>query len=269
MSVTELSVLLPTRGRTTALQSSLISLVDKAHDVSKLELLLAFDHDDVESIAYFNETIAPELKSKGCRYFCYGFERLGYLRLNEYLNSLAKTAKGRWLMFWGDDAIMISQDWDLRITEHTDFSVLRIPTHNCHPYAIFPIVPREWYEMFGYLSAHQLTDSWVSQVGYLSNIMQNIDVEVIHDRFDLTGNNNDSTYGERPMLEGNVKDPRDFNYIKYRKQRFSDAAKIANYLKEQGKDTSWWDNVLAGTQDAWTKMLSPENDPNKQLSKFK
>jgi hypothetical protein len=123
--------------------------------------------------------------------------------------------------------------------------------------------------MFGYLSAHQLTDSWVSQVGYLADIMKNIDVEVIHDRFDLTGNNNDSTYGERPMLEGNVGDPRDFNYAKYRQQRFSDAAKITNYLKEQGKDTTWWDNVLTGKQDAWAKMLSPENDPNKQLSKFK
>jgi glycosyltransferase involved in cell wall biosynthesis len=264
----DISVLLPTRGRTKALQSSLLSLAKLCKQPSGIEILLAFDDDDEDSYQWFCDNIADELTELGVEYTCYGFERLGYIRLNEYINHLAENARGRWLFFWGDDAIMESQDWDQRITEVTDFRVLRIPTHNLHPYAIFPIVPREWYQLFGYMSAHQLTDSWVSQIAYIMDIMHNIDVKVTHDRFDITGNNKDSTYENRPMLEGNINDPRDFNHETWRLHRWNDCSKLAKYLREQGQDTSWFDAVLERRQDPWAKMVSKEYDPNGQVSRL-
>ena len=267
MHKTDISVLLPTRGRTEILHRSLVSLADHAQDISRVEMLLAFDNDDLDSIEYFNTHTAPDLTGRGARFTCLGFERLGYIRLNEYLNSLAAHAKGNWLFFWGDDAIMESNDWDLRITEVNQFRVLRMPTHNCHPYAIFPIVPRKWYEMFGYLSPHQLTDSWISQVGYLIDRILNINVQVTHDRFDITGNNNDETFQNRPMLEGRPDDPRDFNHVTYRKQRFDDAGRIVDYLRTQSEDVTWFENVIAGKQDPWAKMCSKEYDPNRQISR--
>ena len=263
-----ISVLLPTRGRTDLLKRSLLSLVEHAKDISSVEILLAFDNDDTASYEFFQENIAPELDAHGCTYTAMGFERLGYIRLNEYLNALAKHAQGDWFFFWGDDAVMRSDDWDQRILEVNEFRILRIPTHNQHPYAILPIIPRAWFDVCGYISAHQLTDSWVSQIAYMLDIIQNIDVDVLHDRFDITGNNHDETWKNRPMLEGRPEDPRDFNYINWRRHRSNDADKIAAYLKSQGKDTLWWDDVCAGRQDPWAKMMSPEYDPNKQLSRF-
>lgn len=250
------------------LKTSLLSLADKADDATGIEMLLAFDDDDTASSSWCQEHILPELEQRSVSFTVMQFPRLGYIRLNEYINALAKYAKGDWLMFWGDDAVMLSQGWDTRITEVRDFRVLRIPTHNHHPYAIFPIVPKEWTDLFGYMSAHQLSDSWVSQVGYLLDIVKNIDVEVLHDRFDITGNNKDSTWENRPMLEGNPSDPRDFNHVNWRNRRVSDAAKIAAYLKGKGEDMTWFDNVLKGTQDPWAKMTSPEYDPNKQIARF-
>lgn len=260
--------MLPTRGRTDLLKRSLLSLVENANDVKSIEILLAFDHDDKKSYEFFQENIAPELDASGCEYIAMGFERLGYIRLNEYLNALAKHAQGLWFFFWGDDAVMRSRDWDLRISEVDKFRILRIPTHNQHPYAILPIIPREWFELFGYISAHQLTDSWVSQIAYLVDIIHNVDIDVLHDRFDITGNNQDETWKNRPMLEGNPKDPRDFNHPGWTRHRQRDAAKIAEYLKQQGEDITWWENVIKGKQDPWAKMLSPEYDPNKQISRF-
>ena len=265
----DISILLPTRGRTTALQTSLRSLLEKASDPSRIEILLAFDHDDAASFQWFEQHVAPEIDQAGAHYACLGFERLGYIRLNEYVNYLAGQAQGDWLFFWGDDAIMETQAWDQRIREVQDFRVLRIPTHNCHPYAIFPIVPRTWYDLFGYISAHQLSDSWVSQIAYLLDIMHNIDVSVTHDRFDLTGNNRDDTWKNRPMLEGRPDDPRDFNHITWRNRRVNDAARIGEMLERQGEDMSWFRAVIAGTQDAWAKMTSAEYDPNRQLTIFK
>jgi len=263
----KISILLPTRGRTDLLKRSLLSLVENANNVNSIELLLAFDNDDESSYEFFQKNIMPELDDHGCAYTAMGFERLGYIRLNEYLNELAKHAQGDWLFFWGDDAVMKSKDWDLRITEVDKFRILRMPTHNQHPYAILPIIPRAWVELFGYISAHQLTDSWVSQIAYLLDIMHNVDIDVLHDRFDITGNNQDETWMNRPMLEGRPEDPRDFNHQAWRNRRVKDAGVIADYLAKQGEDITWWNNVIQGRQDPWAKMLSPEYDPNKQLSK--
>lgn len=264
----DISVLLPTRGRTTSLRTSLLTLAQTAEQKDKLQILLAFDDDDQESFEWFQQNTAPELDAMGVEYLAMGFQRLGYIRLNEYLNALAQHAQGNWLLFWGDDAIMHTSGWDQRIREVEGFRVLRMPTHNQHPYAIFPIVPRAWVDLFGYLSPHQLTDTWVSQIAYILDIMHNINVEITHDRFDLTGNNNDVTYHNRPMLEGNIRDPRDFNHASWRLRRFNDAKKIYALLRERGQDVTWFESVLKGKQDPWAKMVSDECDPNHQVAKY-
>jgi len=264
-----ISILLPTRGRTESLRNSIESLIVTANDITQVQLLLAFDNDDQASIDYFVENIKPIIESNNMPFTALTYEPVGYERLNEYVNSLAKIAKGQWLMFWNDDAIMHSKNWDQEITKHNNkFRLLRIPTHNFHPYAVFPIVPKAWFDLFGYLSAHQLSDAWISQISYMLDIVINIDVLVTHDRYDLSGNNNDKTFQSRIMLEGNPRDPKDFNYVMWRRHRFLDATKIADYLREQGEDVSWWDGVARGEQDPWEKMCSPEYDPNEQLKRL-
>lgn len=264
----QISVLLPTRGRTQSLQTAVMSLIDLSEKPEDIEILVAFDEDDKESYDFFKKNTEPLISARGTSYTCFEFERLGYLRLNEYINALAAESQGRWLMFWSDDAIMETPGWDKIISDIDDFKVLRIPTHNHHPYAIFPIVPREWYQLFGYVSDHQLTDSWCSQVAYLVDIMHNVDIKVTHDRADLTGNNDDETYANRPYLEGQPEDPRDFNHKSRRIQRFEDAKKIYLYLKSQGKNCDWFENVMKGKQDPWEKMTSKEYDPNGQVARF-
>lgn len=264
----DISILLPTRGRTNALADSVLSLVENSAQPERVEYLLAFDNDDQESYEWFEENVAPKIDAAGSTYTCIGFEPIGYVRLNEYVNHLAKQSSGRWLMFWNDDAIMHSKGWDTIVAEQKDFAVLRIPTHNEHPYAIFPIVPKEWYEIFGYLSAHQISDAWISQIGYLLDIVVNIPIEVTHDRHDLTGNNKDETYTSRIMLEGNPDHPFDFNYIDWRRRRIVDASKIAQYLNAQGRDMTWFENVMNKKQDPWEKMTGPEYDPNQQLKRY-
>lgn len=266
----DVAVVLPSRKRNDMLESSLDSLLDHAADPSRIQFLLAFDNDDQESIEYFKNTIAPKISAAGAGWIAVECPRYGYERLHEYINQLAEHTRAHWIFFWNDDALMLSDDWDLRISEHNgEFKCLRIPTHNCHPYAIFPIVPREWYLLFGYLSLHQLSDAWISQISYLVGIMENIDVDVIHDRHDLTGNNKDDTFDERVIFEANPQDPRDFNYVNARSRRFKDATKIAWFLKTLGKDVSWFERVLAGEQDPWEKMMSPEFDPNRQIAFIK
>ena len=264
------SVLLPTRGRTTALKSSLASLYQNMCRPQHVEYMLAFDEDDADSLSYFQDEIAHEIDQAGSSYTVMQFEPLGYLRLNQYVNTLAGASQGRWLMFWNDDAVMKTQHWDLKITAHDgNFCVQRMPTHNQHPYAIFPIVPRAWYDLFGYISAHQISDAWVSQIAYMLDIMTDVDIEVVHDRHDLTGNNHDDTFKNRIMLEGNNTNPADFNHLSWRKRRAQDAGRIAEYCESQGQRMQWWRDVVDGRQDPWARMLSPECDPNRQVAQWR
>lgn len=262
------SVLLPTRGRTTALETSVFSLVDQAQSTKSFEILLAFDRDDTASIDYFNQTVVPALNKKSVAFQAFAFDPVGYANLNKYLNLLSSKAAGSWLMFWNDDAIMETAGWDQQIAAQTgNFSLLAVHTHRDHPYSIFPIIPWDWYQLTGTFSRHQMADAELSQIAYLLDRFCRIDVRVSHDRFDLTGNNNDNTYQRRILLEGNSDNPRDFNHDSYRSARFRDAKKIAWFLGCTGQQLEHWNMVLTGKADPWCKLI--ENDINKQVQRTK
>ena len=265
----DIAILLPTRGRDGMLDRSLRSLIDCASRPDRIQIMLAFDRDDELGIQYFLTHIQPWLDQQNVDYEAMQFEPMGYIRLNEYVNALAKHSDANWLVFWNDDAVMETADWDATIMSyHGQFKLLAFHTHNDHPYSIFPIVPRAWFDLLGYLSPHQISDAWLSQQAYMLDIWQRIPVHVLHDRHDLTGNNNDETFRNRPMLEGNPMDSRDFHSAFQTNRRIGDCAKIAGYLKVQhNQDMSWFENVLAGAQDPWEKLKI--NDVNKQMVQFK
>jgi hypothetical protein len=163
---------------------------------------------------------------------------------------------------------MSTQAWDQRIIECTgEFKLLKVHTHNEHPYSIFPIIPAEWPELTGYLSKHQLIDAEVSQMAYLLDIMKIIEVDVTHDRHDLTGNNADENAKKKKYFEGNPKNPEDFHNKYVIHNRLVDVGKLAKYMRSKNIDTSHWDAAAAGKIDPWAIMKS--NDPNNQTAQFK
>lgn len=264
---TKISILLPTRGRTATLERSLFSLIELADDPAGIQYLLGFDNDDPESLEYFQEHIQPKIQDSGARYTVLEFEPLGYSRLNDYVNTLASIATGDWFVFWNDDAVMRSPGWDTVINSYTGrFCIQAFDTHNLHPYSIFPIVPREWFEQLGYLSKHQLNDAWISQIAWMLDIMQRIDVKVDHERYDLTGANQDATFKNRKMFEGNMNDPRDINHWSQRQLRVQVVMQLAEYLRERGYNLEHWDKVEAtqGNYNVWQKMI--DSDINNQLT---
>jgi hypothetical protein len=262
-----IAVLLPTRGRTAALSRSVESLVNLAKDPDSIQIMLGFDNDDPVGIEHFSSVLQPWLDERDLHYTAMTFEPMGYIRLNEYVNTLAEKSSADWLVFWNDDAIMETQDWDHEIVSYTgQFKILAFRTHNDHPYSIFPIVPRAWLDVLGHLSPHQISDGWISQNAYCIDVMQRIPVHVKHDRADLTGNNMDQTYQNRPMLEGNPHSPRDFHHPSWSLKRMSECEKLNNYLKSQGLNPTFWDNIKANKQDPWQRLR--ENDVNNQMRQF-
>lgn len=264
----DIAILLATRGRTDALGRSIRSLVDLADNPNGLQLMFAFDNDDSAGIEYFTQDLKPWLDARDISYTALKFERMGYIGLHKYSNALAAKSDAKWLCIWNDDAVMETPGWDTVIMQYDQqFKLLSYCTHNMHPYSIFPIVPKIWYDLLGYISPHPTQDGWVSQQAYMLDIYERIPVNVLHDRFDLTGNNQDETYNNRPMLEGNPSDPRDFHSTKMMELRHNDAARLAEHMKTIGVSTEFFENIFKGIQDPWIKLA--KNDINGLMVQFK
>ena len=267
MAEYDIALLVPTRGRTTALKLSIISVFNRALDLDKVQLMLGFDNDDEVGLTFFNKEIQPWLEEKGVHYTVMLFKPLGYVGLNLYYNGLAKQSDANWLMCWSDDAVMETTGWDKLITDNDgEFKLLKVHTHKDHPYSIFPIWPRAWYDLFGWVSRHQMVDAELSQIAYMTDLIKIIEIYVTHDRVDLTGNNKDDTHKNRVLLEGNLNDPKDFHHANYNNARLVDCEVITNYLKSKGEDTTFWENVKAGKQDPWEKLK--KNDINSQMHQY-
>lgn len=263
----DIAMLLATRGRTEMLGRSVRSLIELAAQPQRIQIMFAFDHDDAVGFEYFSQELQPWMDARDVNYTALKFNRMGYVNLHKYNNAMAKATSSDWLVIWNDDAVMQTQDWDRVITSYTgQFQLLSFQTHRMHPYSIFPIVPRKWYDLLGYISPHPTQDGWVSQQAYMLDIYQRIEVDVLHDRFDLTGNNGDDIYANRPMLEGKPDDPRDFHSQQMIDLRHRDAAKLATYMRSQGLSTEFFENIFKGIQDPWEKLA--RNDINRQMVQF-
>lgn len=264
----DISLLLPTRGRTQALEKSLKSYYELACDPTGVELLLAFDNDDLESIDYCQENILPWLDSIGAKYTVFKFDPLGYHQLHLYINYLAQQAQGYWLFFINDDSVMSTQDWDQTIRQYPKvISLLRAETNQQHPYALFPIIPKTWIEITGGFSQHQLNDAWVSQIAWMLDIVENIPVNIVHERFDITGENHDATFKNRPIFEGNPQDPRDFNHKTKNSRRYEETNQLAEYIQNvEKRSLTRYHAALAGKVPMWDKML--ELDVRKQMKVY-
>lgn len=230
-----ISLLLPTRKRRVMLENSLISLLDKAQYSNRIELCIAYDDDDLESQGYFSGPDWQNLLSKyQCSYQVYSTPRWGYGALHSYLNFLAEKAKGEWMFFWGDDAIMETQGWDQYVEQNRDFvGLLHIPSSNAPMYcSILPLFHRQWFELFRCVSPINHADSWITDVAKAANARRVIPVSVFHDRYEDSGRNNDETYQDKrhAIASGSNRDYHKPEYIELRQQW---ALKLAEYRNSQ------------------------------------
>ena len=263
----DIAMLLATRGRTESLGRSVRSLIELADHPDRLQLMFAFDNDDTEGAEYFHNELQPWLEEREISFFAVKFPRQGYHRLHVYNNRMAQYTNCHWLMIWNDDAVMQTQGWDTEIMRYQgQFKLLAFHTHLDHPYSIFPILPRKWYELLGYISPHSVQDGWLSQQAYMLDIWERIPVWVLHDRADITGNNNDATFRERAALEGRPFDEADFHSRTQIDLRHADCLKLAQYMQSQGMSLEFWNNIWTGKQDPWEKLA--QNDVNKQMVQF-
>ena len=256
-----ISVILPTRGRATgALQKSMQSLLDNAADPSTIEIMLGIDEDDQQTIDWVNTEAAEFVKPYGCGCKAKMFKPLGYSKLNVYVNLLCHASTGEWLFLWNDDALMQTKGWDDVVRENDgQFKLLSPKDNHDHPFAIFPIIPADWFVLCDAWSINAHNDTWVSVIARMTGIYEKINIEILHDRADLTGGNDDKTFADRVYKEGNPEDPEDFNHPNMTQARMHHASKIDWFLKKIGAHQS---------PSPFEKFISGEVNPFEDLNSY-
>lgn len=266
MSEYNIAVLLPTRGRTTGLTDSVTSIVGRAENRDQIQFIFGFDDDDTVGLEHFEGVIQPFLDDHDVAYEAQVFASMGYEGLNRYYNHLAKSADADWLFVWNDDATMETPGWDSIVAGYTgQFQILKVHTHNEHPYSIFPIVPKIWVDALGLLSRHQMIDAEISQIAYMLDVIEIVNINVNHEQSELTGQQ-DATSQRKNRFEGNPQDPRDFHFVTTARQRIADCKTLNEVKRSLNLDTSFLERVLDGKQDPWEKLKA--NDINHHMFQF-
>ena len=189
------SIILPTRHRPEMLLKSIKSLLNNARDINKIQILLKIDDDDYSYWNHYPELykLTPHIK------ILISPRNNGYNDLHKYINDLCSISEGKYLFVWNDDAIMQTDGWDEIIEENEKglfgdpIQLIVFPTNRLP--GVFPLVHRKIYEILGHLSCVAHTDAWIGNVTDKADLMRyEPRLMATHDRFDITGNNDDKTY---------------------------------------------------------------------------
>jgi hypothetical protein len=189
-----ISVLVPSRERPELLVRSIDSLGE-----GELEVLVRVDEDDprLDGYAQFPGLVVGP--------------HHGYEGLHHYYNELAERARGDWLFLWNDDCIMETRDWIGVVRSYDGKMAVLNPTTNHDNWEIdmnvFPILPRKMVELMGHFSLHNHNDSWMEFVARDAGIMVRVPISILHDRADLTGNNDDGVYARRQLANEHFRSP--------------------------------------------------------------
>jgi len=213
----KISVLFPTRNRAQMALESALSLLGNMSTDNDLEILFAVDSDDTETIqALTNFPKSKMLVSKP----------RGYKNLHNYINDLCALSTGDWLFLWNDDASMKTFNWDKLIEPYIGQMVeIDFKTNHASNRYIFCIVPKKYYELVGHFSLCPNNDTWILEVFEPLGLRRNVDGFILHDRYDLTGNNNDENYQQQRKFM------REFKSDEMVQARKKDLEIIKNYIE--------------------------------------
>lgn len=184
-----ITVLIPTRNRPKLLQKAVESCFNLASDPQSIQVGVNIEPDDTESYQAL-----CELKQAGDpKYLFVRFapERIGWHGIHIYNAAMFPQSRGEWFFFFTDDTFLLTQGWDDVVRQSLkgvlagDAKTLGIN--------ICPFIHRDVFLAIG-MSPTPHYDIWFEGIAKGAGCHFNIPVDIFHDRYDLTGNNNDQTF---------------------------------------------------------------------------
>jgi hypothetical protein len=176
-----ISIICATRKRPKYLKRLCESLESTCENKESHNYLFGFDDDDIESLVEFQkEDIAKNINWKAVI-----FKRMGYSKMNEYLNFLSSISKADWLLVLGDDCIMKTSKWDSNILCKKDRLIINTINPNDIQYSsenfMHFAISKKWINATGRISPYQQSDTFLTYVAKQAGIWNpKCDIEIWH-----------------------------------------------------------------------------------------
>jgi hypothetical protein len=173
------SILIPSRNRFDSLLEAVGSIVSNTKFLEKIEIIIRFDKDDENSLSRLDELPTDKVDIN----IMVG-EKYGYIELYKYVNEMCEKTKGEFIVWFNDDCVIKTKEWDAIIAEYTGKIVCFYPDHKGTGSGnIFPIISRKIYEITGHFALSQQVDTWQQVVGKRAGIVvRRNDLIFIHNR---------------------------------------------------------------------------------------
>jgi hypothetical protein len=219
--IMSVSFLIPSRGRIDIIKKTIVSIVDRNSYTLDFDILVRMDYDECFDCDVLLEWCIKHDYDKYVKIFC--GHRYFYENIHKYFNELSFLSKKKWLWLWNDETLMLSNNWDQIISPYLNKFVLLFPKQN----SCFHLCPKKLVEIIGYYAPTTNCDSWQGKLATDLGLVQWIDIEILHDRYDITGNNLDQTFLNR-------------NYINNIESKINnnekEIIKIRSYLEKFGQN---------------------------------
>jgi hypothetical protein len=188
--MSKIAFICPTRGRPDKFAASVLSLYEKAHRTFDYVVFAYIDNDDPRKAEYTQTTHTQFVTGP----------RFGYSGLHEAITLylIPMTKDYDWIFLWNDDAIMMTESWDVVISGiNPDYVLCPVTNHGTHVEGInvFPVIPRQWIDLVGW-ARNGANDTWWQVIGQMLNRQRVIPVAIKHNRDDLTKTSKDQTRAE-------------------------------------------------------------------------
>lgn len=180
-----ISIFLNSRNRVIYLRSLLDSIELNSYQPSGIEVLIAIDKDDQNSIIFSK---IDNGYSFNIRYF---INEIRPTNLHVSINRLAKESIGNYLFVLNDDTKILNYGWDKEINkvDHNKILYLRTMDNSCDKvndkmYASFPILTRKAYACLGYFMSEKFVglggDAHLWRIFNSINRIVDVDVHIDH-----------------------------------------------------------------------------------------
>jgi hypothetical protein len=165
MSEIKFSLILASRERIPLLKGLLDSIQATTKDKNCVEILVAFDIDDIGSVSVMQNLTEMY---RDINLHCFMRERSEWMH-RDYINWMFPSSKGKYIIILNDDTLFINQDWDelafAKIEDYltdkpdgmvygyTDNSGYVTPGH--HQFSCFPLISRKAVEALGFVMPNE------------------------------------------------------------------------------------------------------------------
>jgi hypothetical protein len=181
-----ISWIVPARGRVEMTRATMESIHGLASCQENVESIWRWDNDDPELESLKN--LASEMCDKGYNVrYKVGGRLNGYASLHTMVNECCSLAKGDYIGTFGNDARILTKDWDLLYKEFdpNKHAVIQIKKNGKNGMATqFPVMTRRFYESMGGYSRHASIDDYPTFVAIMARCHYYCDVEVDHDHYE-------------------------------------------------------------------------------------